>query len=272
LGADELEKIEYSINEKIRENIPISKQVQSYAEAVATGAIAIFDEKYGESVRVISMGNFSRELCGGTHLHASGEIGVFKILSEASIASGIRRIEAVAGEPAFNYLQKTFRITNQVLGHFGQKAEVIFDFLKTMEARLKEKEKQPKKEAQAPRHDIEDLIKKTLLVHNVKAVISQVEITDRQQLGDLADAVKTRIQGIAILYANVEGKSLIAASVFKDLTVEFNANIIIKKILPIIKGKGGGRNDFAQAGGEAIAEPEDFKSKISRVLADHHEA
>jgi alanyl-tRNA synthetase len=272
LEADELEKIEYSINEKIRENITISKQVLSYAEAVGTGAIAIFDEKYGDMVRVISMGNFSRELCGGTHLQASGEIGFFKILSEASIASGIRRIEAVAGEPAFNYQQKTFKIYNQVLGHFGQKAEVIFDFLKTLEARLKEKEKQPKKEVPAPLLDIEDLLKKTILVNNAKVIISQVQIADRQQLSELAEAIKNRIQGIAILYANVEGKSLIAASVCKDLTAEFNANIIIKRIVPLIKGKGGGRNDFAQAGGEAIAEPEDFENKISRLLKDSHEA
>jgi alanyl-tRNA synthetase len=272
LSGDELEKIEYSINEKIRENIIISKQIQNYEDAVGTGAIAIFDEKYGDIVRVITMGNFSRELCGGTHLQASGEIGFFKILTEASIASGIRRIEAVAGEPAFNYQQRTFRIYNQVLGHFGQKAEVIFDFLKNLEARLKEKEKQTKKEAPGPPQNIEDMIKKTLLVNNAKVIISQVEIADRQQLSDLAEAIKNRIQGIVILYANVDGKSLIVVSVFKDLTEVFNANIIVKKIAPLIKGKGGGRNDFAQAGGEAIAELEDFKNKISRVLKDHHEA
>jgi len=272
LSTEELEKIEYSINEKIRENITISKQIQSYEEAVGTGAIAIFDEKYGDMVRVITMGNFSRELCGGIHLQASGEIGFFKIISEASIASGIRRIEAVAGESACNYQQRTFRIYNQIIGHFGQKAEVIFDFLKNMEARLKEKEKQTKNEAPCPAQNIEDMIKKTLLVNNAKAVISQVEIADRQQLSDLADAIKNRIQGIVILYANVEGKSLVVVSVFKNLTEEFNANIIVKKIAPLIKGKGGGRNDFAQAGGEAIAELEDFKDKISRVLKNHHEA
>jgi alanyl-tRNA synthetase len=272
LSGEELEKIEYSINAKIRENIPISKQTQSYEEAVGTGAIAIFDEKYGDVVRVIAMGNFSRELCGGTHLQTSGEIGFFKIISETSIASGIRRIEAVAGEAAFNYQQRTFRVFNQILAHFGQKAEVIFDFLKNIEARLKEKERQTKKEAPAQTQNIEDLIKKVLLLNEAKAVISEVQIADRQQLGDLAEAVKNRIQGIAVLYANVEGKSLIAASVCKDLTGQFNANIIIKKIAPMINGKGGGRNDFAQAGGEAIAELEDFKDKISRLLKDHHEA
>jgi alanyl-tRNA synthetase len=272
LSADELEKVESSINDKIRENIAIATQVQGYEEAVASGAIAIFDEKYGATVRVITMGDFSRELCGGTHLQASGEIGFFKILSEASIASGIRRIEAVAGEAAFSHQQKTFAIFNQILGHFNQKSEMLFDFLKNMEGRLKEKEKQAKKEAPALTLNIEELIKQTLLVNNAKIIIGQVEIADRQQLVDLAETIKNRIQGIAILYANAEGKSIVVASVFKDLTAKFNANIIIKKIAPMIMGKGGGRNDFAQAGGEAIAAPDDFKEKINRLLQEYHEA
>ncbi len=272
LSADELDRVEYAVNEKIRENIAIDKQVKSYEEAVASGAIAIFDEKYGDTVRVIAMGDFSRELCGGTHLKASGEIGFFKILSEASIASGIRRIEAVAGEAAFNYQQKTFRLFNQILGHFGQKAEALLDFLKGLELRLREKEKQAKKEAPVTAPHIEDLIGQALTIGHAKAVIAGVEIADRRQLGDMAEAIKNRLQGIVVLFANVEGRSLVVASVFKDLTADFNANIIIKKIAPMISGKGGGRNDFAQAGGDAIDRPDDFKAKISRLLNDNHDA
>jgi alanyl-tRNA synthetase len=266
LSADELDKVESTINDRIRENIGIGKEVQGYEEAVASGAIAIFDEKYGDTVRVVSMGDFSRELCGGTHLQASGEIGLFKILSEASIASGVRRIEAVAGEAAFSHVQKTFGQFNRILGHFNQKAEALFDFLKNMEARLKEKEKQAKKEAPVPAQDIEGMLGQTLIVREAKAVVGRVEAVDRQQLGDLAEAVKNRIQGIAVLFANVDGRSLVVAAVAKGLTGQFDANIIIKKIAPMIKGKGGGRNDFAQAGGEAIAEPDDFKDRICRLL------
>ncbi len=272
LSVDELDKVESSVNEKIRENIAIVKQVQGYEEAVASGAIAIFDEKYGDSVRVIGMGDFSRELCGGTHLQTSGEIGFFKILSEASIASGIRRIEALAGEAAFTHQQKTYAIFNQILGHFNQKAEVVFDFLKNQEARLKEKDKKAKKEAPVLTQNIDELIMKSFLVNNAKVVVAHVENTDRQQLGDLAEAIKNRIQGMAVLYANMDGKSIVVASVCKNLTAQFNANIIIKKIASIIKGKGGGRNDFAQAGGGAIAMPDDFKDKVSRMLKENHEA
>ncbi len=272
LSAEELTQVEMAVNEKVRENIPLSKQVQGYEEAVANGAIAIFDEKYGDTVRVVAMGDFSKELCGGTHVQRSGEIGFFKIISEASIASGIRRIEAMAGEAAFIHQQKATAMFNQVLAHFNQKAETLLDFLTAMEARLKEKDRLAKKSAPAPIQDMEELVRRTLRVKNADAIVSQVEIADRQQLSDLAEAVKNRIQGIAVLFANKDGKSLIAAAVCKGLTADFNANIIIKKIAPMIQGKGGGRNDFAQAGGEAIAEPEKFTGEIIRVLKDQHEA
>jgi len=272
LSGDELEKIEHAINEKIRENIPISRQTQSYEEAIGTGAIAIFEEKYGDTVRVVSMGNFSRELCGGTHLHSSGEIGILKITAESSISSGIRRIEALAGEAAYIHIQKNLAVLEQVLGHFSQKAEGILAFLKSLEASAKENEKQLKKSKPAQEVDIDGLLKNTRLIDQVQVVIASLGCTDRQQLSELADEIKNRIRGIAVLYANNDGKSHIVVSVFKDLTEKFNANIIISKVAPMINGKGGGRSDFAQAGGEPIADPEGLKKKIDRVLTDHNEA
>jgi alanyl-tRNA synthetase len=272
LSGDELEKIEQAINEKIRENIPISRQTQSYEEAIGTGAIAIFEEKYGDTVRVISMGNFSRELCGGTHLHASGEIGVLKITSESSISSGMRRIEAVAGEAAYLHIRKNLGILEQVLAHFNQKADGVLAFLKSLEARARENEKKLKKGMPAQEGDIDGLLKNALQIDSVQAVITPLAAAGRKQLIDLADEIKNRIRGIAILYANCDGKSHIVVSVFKDLTEKFNANIIIGKIAPMINGKGGGRSDFAQAGGEPIADLEGLKDKIGRALIDHNEA
>ncbi len=261
LSGDELEKIEQVINEKIRENISISRQTQSYEEAIATGAIAIFEEKYGDTVRVVSMGNFSSELCGGTHLQASGEIGILKIIAESSISSGIRRIEALAGEAAYLHIQKSVSVFDQVLGHFNQKADGVLDFLKGLEARAKDKEKLLKKGRSAQEMDIEGLLKNTRLIDQVQVVIASLDCTDRQQLSDLADEIKNRIRGIAVLYTNNNGKSHIVVSVFKDLTEKFNANIIIGKVAPMINGKGGGRSDFAQAGGEPIADPEGLQEK-----------
>ncbi|MCJ7525788.1 MAG: alanine--tRNA ligase, partial [Candidatus Aminicenantes bacterium] len=262
LSDDELKKIEQVINEKIRENISISRQTQSFEEALGTGAIAIFEEKYGDTVRVVSMGNFSRELCGGTHLQASGEIGILKIIAESSISSGIRRIEALAGEAAYLHIQKSFSVLDQMLGHFNQKTDGVLAFLKSLEARAKENEKLLKKGRSAKEMDIEGLLKNTRLIDQVQVVIASLGCTDRQQLSYLADEIKNRIRGIAVLYSNIDGKSHIVVSVFKDLTEKFNANIIISKVAPMINGKGGGRSDFAQAGGEPIADPEGLKKKI----------
>jgi alanyl-tRNA synthetase len=271
LSVEEIEKIEHAINEKIRENIAISRQTQNYEEAIATGAIAIFEEKYGDTVRVVSMGDFSRELCGGTHLQASGEIGFFKITAESSISSGIRRIEALAGEAAYIHIQKNLSILDQLLATFSQKAEGILAFLENLEARARENEKQAKKGRTVPIVELDHLLKNARLIDQVQVVIASLDSADRKQLSDLADEIKNRIRGIAVLYANNDGKSHIVVSVFKDLTEKFNANIIIKRIALMINGKGGGRNDFAQAGGEPVTDPEGFSERIGHALTGHNE-
>ncbi len=276
LSDEEIEKVERIINEKIRENIPVSLRTQRYEEALQTGAMAIFEEKYGDTVRVVSMGDFSRELCGGTHLQASGEIGVFKITAESSISSGIRRIEAVAGETAFLYLERQLDAFQQVLSHFGQKADGLLPFLKNLEARARENEKQvkqgPPAGQAADKADLEGLIKDSRQIGGVPVVIASLPGFDRDALSGLADEIKNRTRGVAVLFTSGDGRSLVVASVFKDLTVKFNANIIIKKVAPMINGKGGGRSDFAQAGGEPIADPEGLKERIGRALQEGHEA
>jgi len=271
LSAEELEKVERAVNEKIRENIPVSRRTQSYDEAIQAGAIAIFEEKYGDTVRVVSMGDFSSELCGGTHLRASGEIGIFKISAESSISSGIRRIEALAGEAATLHLERELAILHKVLGHFSQKAEGLLAFLKTLEARARENEKQLKKMPAASQAGIEDILKDALQIDGVAFVIAPLPGADREALSSMADEIKNRIRGVAILYASNEERSHVVASVFKDLTVKFNANIMIKKVAPLINGKGGGRNDFAQAGGEPIADAAGLREKISRALREGNE-
>ena len=275
LSAEELERVELAVNEKIRENIPVARRTERYEDALRSGAMAIFEEKYGDTVRVVSMGDFSRELCGGTHLQASGEIGVFKITSESSISSGVRRIEALAGETAFLYVEKKLAAFQRILDHFGQKADAVLPFLKNLEIRARESEKQLKKgapEAAAARIDAEALIRGARQIGGTPVVIASLPVADRDVLSGLADEIKSRTRGVAVLFANGDGRSLVVASVSKDLTAKFNANIIIKKVAPMIHGKGGGRSDFAQAGGEPIADPEGLKEKIGRALQEGHEA
>jgi len=233
--------------------------------------MAIFEEKYGDTVRVISLGDFSQELCGGTHLEASGEIGLFKISGESSVSSGIRRIEAVAGAAALQYIERQLSAFQQVLGHFGQKADGVLAFLKGVETRAKENEKPLKRGATAGPADVEGLIRSSRSINGIPVVIASLPDLDRDALSALADDIKNRSRGVAVLFASGEGRSLVVASVFKDLTAKFNANIIIRKVAPMINGKGGGRSDFAQAGGEPIADPEGLKERIGRALQEEHE-
>jgi alanyl-tRNA synthetase len=272
LSPDELQKVEHAVNEKIRENLPVDRRTQPYEEAIQSGAIAIFEEKYGDTVRVVSMGGFSRELCGGTHLNASGEIGMFKIVGESSISSGIRRIEALAGEAATRYLEQNLAVLQQVLAHFGQKADGLLAFLQGIEARSKENERQLKKGPAAPTADVDLLVRNAQSIAGVPCVIAPLPGADREGLSRLADEIRNRIRGIAVLFANSDGRSLVVAAVFKDLTAKFDATIIIKKVAPMINGKGGGRSDFAQAGGEPIADLDGLGEKIVRALRESHEA
>ncbi|MCU0275977.1 MAG: alanine--tRNA ligase [Acidobacteria bacterium] len=272
VSGEELEKVERLVNEKIRENIPVARRSERYEDALRSGAMAIFEEKYGDTVRVISLGDFSQELCGGTHLEASGEIGLFKISGESSVSSGTRRIEAVAGAAALSYIERQLGAFQQVLGHFGQKADGVLAFLKGIEARAKEGEKQLKRGATAGPTDVEGLIRSSRPIRGVPVVIASQPDLDRDALSALADDIKNRCRGVAVLFASGEGRSLVVASVFKDLTAKFNANIIIRKVAPMINGKGGGRSDFAQAGGEPIADPEGLKERIGRALQEEHEA
>ncbi|MBN2346820.1 MAG: alanine--tRNA ligase, partial [Candidatus Aminicenantes bacterium] len=268
LTPEELEGVERAVNQKVRQNIPVSPRTQSYDEAIQAGAIAIFEEKYGDTVRVVSMGDFSQELCGGTHLRASGEIGYFRIIGESSISSGIRRIEALAGEAAALYLRRQLAAFQQVLGHFAQKTDAILDFLKSLEARARESERQLKKGRPDGKADIDALLRGALRLESPPAVIAGIPGADRKALCDLADEIKNRLRGLAVLYANVDDRSHVVASVFKDLTGKFNANIIVKKVAAMINGKGGGRSDFAQAGGEPIADMDGLGEKIGRLLRE----
>ena len=178
----------------------------------------------------------------------------------------------MAGEAAFVYLERQLNAFQQVLSHFGQKTDGVLAFLMKLEARAKEGEKQQKKGVPDGAADAGELIRGSRQIAGVPVVIASLPGVDRDSLSGLADEIKNRTRGVAVLFTSGNGRSLVVASVFKDLTAEFNANILVKKIALMINGKGGGRNDFAQAGGEPIVDPEGLKERIGRALQEGHDA
>ena len=219
LTQEEIGKVENFINQKIRENIYIKSEIIKYEEAIEKGAIAIFEEKYSDIVRLISIENCSKELCGGTHLNSTGEIGIFKIITESSISSGIRRIEAVAGEPGFNYIQKNLNTFSNIQLHFKQKENTILEFLINLDKNLKQKEKQLETSSKNnEKLNINKIIDDCSQMNNIKIIIEYFENLGKKELNSLSDELKNKTHGISILLSNINGKSYITMSVFNDLT------------------------------------------------------
>jgi len=264
VDKNQLAGIEKLINEKIRENLSVKTIETTYEDALSRGAIAIFDEKYSDMVRMLSIGEFSCELCGGTHLIRTGNIGFFKIISESSIASGIRRIEAVAGEAGAKHLTSIFSTIENLESRFKQKGERLFDYLTDLEEKNRKKEKSI--EVQKEKTDIGSLAEKKTEVNGAAVIIHHSDRMDRKMLSATADEIKGKFDCIAILSTNDENKSAIVISVPENLTKKVNASTLIKQIASIVKGNGGGRPDFAQAGGDRITDPEVFGEEVVKLL------
>lgn len=251
LNKLELKQAEALINEKIQENITIETRQTSLEEGLKEGAMAIFEEKYREKVRMVNINAFSKELCGGVHVHRTGEIGLFKIVSETSIAAGMRRIEALTGEEALKHIQETEDLLIEVQEIVNSpRNELPFQIRKLIES-LKEKEKENKSlKRKLANLEYRKEEKKIRKVKGVSVLVQKVEGLDNTELRELADSLKQRIgSGIVILGTVSKDKVYLVAAVTKDLLKRIKANVFIKKIAPLIGGGGGGRPDFAQAGG-----------------------
>lgn len=251
LSEEEMEKVERLVNEKIRENLPVIIRTTTLEEGLAEGAMAIFEEKYGERVRLVKVGEFSKELCGGIHVRQTGEIGLFKIVSESSVAAGLRRIEAVTGEEAFNYLaglekqlrqlEKLFRAGRKEL---LSRAEKTLETLEEKEEEIKRlKQKLLQQAGQSPEMTVRE-------IKGVRLVTQKFEGIDIEALRQYADSLKQKISsGMIVLASRADNRIFLVVAVTPDLTSRLQANKLIKDLSGIIGGGGGGRPDFAQAGG-----------------------
>jgi alanyl-tRNA synthetase len=242
------------VNEKIRESIDVTTAIVSLEEGIQAGATAIFEEKYGEKVRMVSIDDFSKELCGGIHVVNTGEIGLFKIISESSVAAGMRRIEALAGEEALKDYQESVELLSDIQKAVNSPRKDILQVIDRIKESLKEKEKEARairqKLAKTRYQEKEDLIEE---VKGIRVKIQRVEELSITELRELADSLKQKISsGIVILGGQTGEKAFLVSAVTKDLVDRISAVEIIQKIAPLVGGGGGGRPDFAQAGGPRV--------------------
>ncbi|MEN6310680.1 MAG: alanine--tRNA ligase-related protein, partial [Acidobacteriota bacterium] len=259
LSREELRRVEALVNEDIRADIPVTTRVTSLDEGIREGATAIFEEKYGEKVRVVSIGDVSKELCGGVHVNATGRIGLFKILSESSVASGMRRIEAVTGEEALRYLGEL----EDLVGGLEKSLATTRKELPARIEKLRDGLESAEKENKALRKKIafgagsiegkSPVSGKPTVIKSVKGIavdVQRVEGLAMADLREMADALKQKLgSGVVFLGASDGEKVFLVAAVSKDLTGRISAGALIKEAAPVVGGGGGGRPDFAQAGG-----------------------
>jgi len=265
LGEDEIERIEDLVNGWIEANAPGRVRQMGYREALDAGAVAIFEEKYGDRVRVVSFGDVSTELCGGTHARATGDIGLLKVISQSSIAAGVRRIEALTGLAALRHLrarEKALRRVGDLLrvppDQAPERIEKLLEERKDKEREIAElkraRHRAPAPEADAPRE-----------VGGVRVWVRQVEGVDGNELRELVDDLRGQLRsGLVFVASKLEGRVLLALGVTPDLRERFSAGDLVREVAGIVGGKGGGRPDFAQAGG---SRPERLGEAVERLYA-----
>ena len=269
MTKDELKKVEDIVNSEVLKATPVVTEIMSMSEAKSSGAMALFDEKYGEEVRVLSVGEFSKELCGGTHVKNSGEIGLFRITSEAGIASGVRRIEAVTGFNAIRLMNERERMLDEVQELVkATKNDIVQKVAQHLqEAKTLQKELDEMRKAQSLSF-VDDLLAQKEVLEGMNVVRGEVFQVEASELREITEKVLDKLQsGVVVLGTKGEGKVSFSVMISKDLVKKgLHAGKLIKDVAAIAGGGGGGRPDMAQAGGKNPEKLEEALRKVSELL------
>ena len=266
LSQAEVEEIEIVVNEVIRGNANVNARVMSYDAAIESGAMALFGEKYGDEVRVVGMGEFSTELCGGTHVARTGDIGLFKIVAESGVASGVRRIEAVTGKGAIDYLHKRERQLTDVASLLKVGTDGLNDRVTQMVDNVRQLEKELSRvKAKLASSQGDDLSAKVREINGIQVLATQLDDADVAALRTAVDQLKSKFKTAIVLLSSVnDGKVTLIAGVTSDLTKKYKAGDLVNFVAKQVGGKGGGRPDMAQAGG---TQPELLDGAIESVFS-----
>lgn len=267
---EQLRLIESLANEKIRKNLKVNIEVKDIEDAKDLGATALFDEKYGDKVRVVSVGDYSKELCGGTHVCSTGEISLLKIVSEGSVASGIRRIEAITGEVAYNETVKLEEMADSLAKSLKT---TIWDLPQRIEKLEEEKEYLKRElEAQEARNAAQrgkDILADFNEVDGIPYKTVDLGETDNKTLRAIGDAIKDKLNGVLLLTGTQEGKAVLLCLVAENFIKKgIHAGKLIKELASVVGGSGGGRPDSAQAGGQNPEKIKELQAKLQELLAE----
>ncbi len=267
----EIKEVEDIVNRNIIDNVPVQVSETSLDEAINSGVTALFGEKYGHEVRVVRAGEFSAELCGGTHCHATGDIGPFRIISESSVASGIRRIEALTGFASLDFNRKRESELKKTAGLLKVAELKVLDKVSKIIGDVKEQEKELNKFKQKRvAGNIDDILKSTVKIETVNVLAHKIDGLDMKSLRDLVDKLKDRIgSGVIVLGSVLDGQAYYVSSITKDNIPRFHAGDLLKKVTG---GKGGGRPDMAQGGTKDIAGMEEALSSLSDIIKNIDES
>jgi len=270
LDQAELGKVEYLVNRKIWENRPVEWSEITFDEAKKLGATALFGEKYGDIVRMVEVEGYSRELCGGKHVSATGEIGLFKILSETGIAAGIRRIEAVTGEGAYQYVKKQKDLIDDLTFMLKTSDENIRERVETLVKTNKQLEKKVKEaQKQSAKSRIENLVESCADVHGIKVIAHQVEAETRDDLLELADTIREKLKStVGVLAGIIDEKIAFVAVVTDDLIKSrgIKAGDVIKEVTRLVGGTGGGKPHLAQGGGKDLGKLKNALDSLPEIV------
>ncbi len=268
LTHGEICTIEQLVNAEIRRNEEVNTTLLGREQAIAQGATALFGEKYGDEVRVVSIGEFSKELCGGTHAHRTGDIGLFKIVVETGIAAGVRRIEAVTGPGAVHWVQELARQTSEISAVISGPIDGAVDKIQGLLKRQKELERQiANLNASMALSDLDQLLASTVDIDGMQVIANRVPLDSPKTLREIGDKVRDKLaSGIIVLGGEFDGKAALLAMVSKDLTGRIKAGDLVNRVAAVVGGKGGGRPDMAQAGGPMPDKLDEAIASVASII------
>ena len=270
LSSSELHRIEQVVNDRVRDDYRVETKEMAFHAAVKAGALAFFDDKYGDSVRVVKIADFSQELCGGTHCHDTGEVGLFRLVQEGSIASGVRRIEAITGEAAYESMKRQENDLQTLAALLKVQAADVVERTRKLISQLRDQERTlDQAKAKSMGSQASDMMAGVKEIDGIKLLVQRVDGLAPKELRNVADSVRDRLgRGVLLLGSVCEGKVALVAMVDRALTDRVHVGRLLQAVAPIVGGRGGGRPEMAQAGGKQIDQLDEALRRGAELLAE----